>query len=111
MPGSFLEDDLKIFTDPDVFGTTATWTPTGGSAVPDIDGIFDDLKTELNPYSGQMETNGGPWFTCALSDVPGIKQDDAIDLSIKGTAENFEVKNLPSSTRSEYMVKIGLKRI
>jgi hypothetical protein len=109
MSGSFLEDDLSIFTNIDEFGTEGTWTAEVGSAVT-VNGIFEDLQIEIDPFTGVIITNAGIFFTCAKSDVPDIKQGEPIVIEVEGSDETFLVKNVPQSSRSHHTIKLELRR-
>jgi hypothetical protein len=104
MPGSFLETDLPVFTNTDEFGEAATWTPDGGVATT-VNGQFFDLNMNINPFTGENETNVDALFVCAVSDVPGIKQGEAMVID----SVTYYVKTVPSS-QSDYMYHLKLRK-
>lgn len=106
MAGEFFQDDIDAgaFFDTDDFAYSTTYTPDGGSPVP-VNGQFIDLNMNINPFTGENESNTDALFVCASSEVPGVRQGDTflIDSII------WVVKVIPTST-SNKISRIGINR-
>lgn len=69
-------EDLSVFTDPDDFGSLATFTRASGQVIPDVPGIFDEAV--MNVEAGEYDMAAGmPRFTCAYAPVALLKKNDA----------------------------------
>lgn len=71
-----IADDLSDIFSTDDFAVTATFTPSGGSAV-SVDGIFDDGDVEADGGDGVVWVHETK-FTCTLSLVSGVADGDAL---------------------------------
>ena len=69
-------EDLSVFFDADDFGTDATYTPSGGSAVT-IRVIFDDVFHAVSPQEGEVEVSG-PQALARTADVPSAGHSDTL---------------------------------
>lgn len=84
MPAEIAED-RAAFVNVDEFGTLASYTPSGGPAVDDLAGIFDD--PHLAVQLGEATTSDSrPTFTLPSENLPPGAAGDAGDtLTIDAT--------------------------
>jgi len=80
--------ERAIFFSADDFGTTATYTPSGGSPT-SVKGIFDKDYIAVDSGGSVPIALEQPRFLCATSDVSAAAEDDAI--TIQGTAYLIKV--------------------
>lgn len=87
MPAETAADRLA-FLSADEFGATATYTPAGGAAAPDIAGQFDDPFLAVAGAEVAGTADRRPTFFCRAEDLPGAAAGgDAGDtLAIDGGA-------------------------
>lgn len=71
--------DLLDFLELDDFATTATYTPTGGSAKYVL-GIFDNPQASRNASQMLEITIPEPRFVCRTTDVSAAADGDAITI-------------------------------
>lgn len=62
--------DRLLFVSPDDFGELATYTPTGGAAVPAIAGIFNDPHISVQNGIEVSASDSMPTFLCRAADLP-----------------------------------------
>ncbi|MEW6304688.1 MAG: head-tail joining protein [Verrucomicrobiota bacterium] len=85
--------DAGKFTDPTLFGSAATYTPSGGSATT-INVLFS-RPGELQPIAPDAQFEGyNPSALCKATDVASAKKGDT--LVISGTTY-YVIKALPAS--------------
>ena len=81
--------EQAVFFYTDDFATTASYTPSGGSAST-VNGIFDNEFFEVDPLSGVGVVSAQPRLFCTTADLPsGAASGDAI--TIDGTAYTVRV--------------------
>ena len=78
MPVESVADRL-LFLDVDDFGTTASYTIQGGSAV-NVIGIFDNEFIEVDAGGTVGVAIQQPRFLCRTDDVPSATEGDAITI-------------------------------
>lgn len=71
--------DRLLFLDVDDFGTTASYTIQGGSAV-NVIGIFDNEFIEINAGGTVGVAIQQPRFLCRTDDVSSATEGDAITI-------------------------------
>lgn len=71
------ETERAIFFDIDGFGSTATYTPSGGDAV-SINGIYEDDYELLDAGGTVGFASSSPTFQCSTADVSGAAEGDAL---------------------------------
>lgn len=81
-------DDRLIFLDVDDFGTTASYTVQGGSAV-NITGIFDNEHIEVDATGTVGVSVQQPRFMCRTADVSSATEGD--DITINSVAYKIRV--------------------
>lgn len=72
--------DRAIFVDIDDFGTAASYTVQGGTAVT-INGIFDNEFIEVDAGGNVGVAVQQPRFLCRTSDVSSATEGDAITIN------------------------------
>jgi hypothetical protein len=101
--------DRLSFLSSDEFGTTATYTPAGGPAVPDIAGIFN--RPHLDTFVSGMEittSDARPTFICQSADLPLAAQGgDAGDTLTIGT-DTYRVVDLQPDGTGMTVLALGL---
>lgn len=70
-----MDEDMSVFYDPDIFGTSATYTPSEYShpcsITITVNGILDAHYVETAQINGIHKV-----FICKLSDIPDVKNGD-----------------------------------
>jgi len=71
------EVERAIFFDRDGFGSSATYTPSGGAATL-VDGIFEDDYDQIDAGGTIGFAASSPTFQCSTADVSGAAEGDAL---------------------------------
>jgi len=71
------EIERAIFFDVDGFGSSATYTPSGGGPV-SINGIFEDDYDQIDAGGSIGFAASSPTFQCSTADVSGAAEGDAL---------------------------------
>ena len=70
--------DISTFTNTDEFGTSITWTPSGGLAQTPFDAILDENVLHGDPHQDQGVKQPDAAINAATTDLSGIGIDDGI---------------------------------
>ena len=90
-------EDLSVFFQASDFGTTATYTPTGGSAS-SISVIFDKPFSSI-PLEGDVDVEGNtPTVLCKSSDVSAAAHGDVLVVD----STTYHVVGVQQDTGSGY---------
>jgi hypothetical protein len=84
--------DRAAFFDTDEHGLAATFTPDGGEAST-VNGIFSDNHVLVLEGDAPGHEASAATFLCQTSDVAGVDEGDALDLTdVTGAARSFTIK-------------------
>jgi len=95
--------DRAVFFEIDDFGTAATYTPNGGSAVT-VNGIFDNDFVEVDAGGGVGFALQQPRFVCRTADVSSAAEGDA--LSVEGTAHTIRIVKDDGTGLTELVLEV-----
>jgi len=71
------EIERAIFFDVEGFGSTATYTPSGGSPV-SVNGIYEDDYEQIDAGGSIGIAGSSPSFQCSSADISGAAEGDAL---------------------------------
>ena len=71
------EVERAIFFDIEGFGSTATYTPSGGSPV-SVNGIYEDDYEQIDAGGSFGVAGSSPMFQCSTSDVANAAEGDSL---------------------------------